>query len=92
MVWGKVMFIFVMVFLILDIGTMAIVGLESTSEVPCVDGHNRVNLEGIMCEKLSFTYFGFGFGEYFLLTMFPFAIILSFLFWLHAREMEKDSG
>lgn len=32
--------------------------VSSISEVPCVDGKNRINLEGIMCEKISSTTFG----------------------------------
>ncbi len=27
-------------------------------ETPCVDGLNRINLEGIMCEDIDYTWFG----------------------------------
>lgn len=54
--------------LIFIIGTMifissiavALIGIEMkvVGETPCVDGRNRINLEGIMCEDKVETFFG----------------------------------
>ena len=43
------------------ISTIAFIGIESevVGKTPCVDGLNRVNLEGIMCEEIEETWFGY---------------------------------
>ncbi len=53
MLWG-LLFVVVISISFLFIGSQSsIVG-----ETPCVDGNNRVNLEGIMCEDIESTWFG----------------------------------
>lgn len=62
----------VLLFLVFLISiSILLVGFEESvaGEVPCVDGRNRINLEGIMCEDLKTTFFGVheAFGLFFLL-------------------------
>ena len=43
------------------ISGLVLVGFDTkvVGEIPCVDGLNRVNLEGIMCEDEETTWFGY---------------------------------
>jgi len=48
------MFIIILSFVALFLGGAS----EVIGETPCVDGMNRINLEGIMCEDIERTWFG----------------------------------
>ena len=48
---------------------------EVVGEIPCVDGRNRVNLEGFMCEDIEKTWYGFYEG-FAVLILIPFFLIL----------------
>ena len=54
-------------------------GEEVVGETPCVDGYNRVNLEGIMCEDVETTWFGVH-DNYYLFLFIPF-LLYTILFW-----------
>lgn len=53
----RVIFYFIVCSLAVIIFTIG-TDTKVVGEVPCVDGQNRVNLEGIMCEDKQSTFFG----------------------------------
>jgi len=63
-------------FLYIFILAIWFIGIEEevVGEVPCVDGRNRINLEGIMCENSEITFFGENSNFVFLL-MIPLLLI-----------------
>ncbi len=73
------------------VGTIGIIGTDErvTGETPCVDGMNRINLEGIMCEKTEGTFFGYRLGFVFLLLI-PMVIWGAIVLLHDAKEVVEE--
>ena len=77
--WGFLLFLSIIVPI-----ALAMVGIDSKiiGQTPCVDGRNRINLEGIMCENVEATFFGHSIFYIFLLII-PFNILIVLFFVLY---------
>jgi hypothetical protein len=76
-----VMAYLIILFVLLLIGSAT----EVVGEIPCVDGKNRINLEGIMCEETKFTYFGVEEKYIYLLFITPIVLVI-LSFWVTYKE------
>lgn len=69
-----------LIFLFVIILVFYFIGMDTIPGEPvlCVDGLNRVNLEGMMCESIESTWYGVPFGYSFLMFILfiPIEIIL----------------
>jgi len=63
--------VFLLVWIIIAILSMAMVIIRNEEKVvgeqPCVDGNHNINLAGIMCERIEYTWFGL--NEYYSFLM-----------------------
>lgn len=65
-------------------------GNEIGKPVPCVDGQNRINLEGIMCENLESTWYGIS-SSWSLLTFIPIIIFGILIFGeMYVKEEKRE--
>ena len=81
---------FAIVFVVFAV-VLSIIGSskEITGEVPCVDGKNRVNLEGIMCAETKDVWFGID-SWWMFLVLIPPTVLMVGAFISRNRREERE--